>query len=145
MFRNWRHCGIGLFLCTLSVIAEDKQLSYSSSPQYSHVPQSRRNMGTDYQMQTNDKYVTNVTTQIGKDAFLPCKVLVLTSSVFVPLKYWPQLSSKGTTLAQQVGVLDSGTRWPHTHRGPTDVHRRRSVPGILCGPHRRMDAADQIR
>ena len=75
---EWRQWCVRLFLGCLLVLVEAKHLDSSSSKASSHSHQSRRNMGTDYHspqlLMANEHRVTNVTTQIGTNAFLPCKV-----------------------------------------------------------------------
>lgn len=148
MLPHWKQWCFRLFLGTLFVIAEAKHFDSSQSPQSSHGHQSRRNMGTDYHspqsLLANEHRVTNVTTQIGTNAFLPCKVRAMALHCLSVCPPHPLHSSTGTPIGQQVRVLDPRARRPHTHRGPTHLHRRRPLPGLLRGQHGHVDAADQI-
>lgn len=94
MLPTWKQRGLRLFLGTLFMVAEAKHFDLSSSPQTSHGHHLRRNMGTDYNspqsLVANEHRVTNVTTQIGTNAFLPCKVRTLHHLTTTPLSLTQQ-------------------------------------------------------
>lgn len=80
MTSHWRQFFVRL-LCIVELFLgiDGVHFDLSSSPLSSHAHQSRRNMGTEFhsshlQHSSGDHRVTNVTTQIGTHAFLPCKV-----------------------------------------------------------------------
>lgn len=86
MAADWQQWFVPLFLGSLFLSANAKHFDLGASPQSTHGHQSRRNLGTEYYspLLANEHRVTNVTTQIGTNAFLPCKVRSIEPALLIP-------------------------------------------------------------
>lgn len=124
----------------------------------SHGHQSRRSGGTDVFSSPflAEHRVTNITTQIGTHAYLPCKVIkwincqwFLTWVVYFAILFLCAMIlefgySLGETVGQQISVMGTSSRRSHFNGGPHSVYRRWPLPILLRWGHRHVDTAAEI-
>lgn len=142
MSIGFGHCFVCLSVgFIVAVSAGATHFDLGASPQMSHSHQSRRTINTDYYtpqlLLPGEQRVANVTTQIGTNAFLPCKVRFKHYGVLFPCLTircihrpvnWPTNPSRGS--ASETIISWQWTDWRSSQ---TTATRRSTRTRQACG------------